>query len=174
MADRTSRFWLAVVLATTTAWLVAAEAPLPSPHAEPQASGVEALSAPLRAALSAEMQAVQSGMMQVVPALAAGRWDDIAAVGTSIRDSYLMKQALTAEQLDELHHALPPDFLERDARFHADADMLRHVALARKPELVAFYHARLMEACVACHARHAASRFPDLGEPSGDGHDHGH
>ena len=142
-------------------------------HAASAAHGVAALSPPLREALVAEMQAVQAGMMGVIPALAAGNWDEVAAIGKKIRDSYIMQQSLSSAQLEELHDALPPDFKARDAQFHQDAAMLIHVAEAKKPELVGFYVGRMMEACVACHARHAGEKFPALeGRAAADTHAH--
>jgi hypothetical protein len=134
---------------------------------------VAALSQPLRDALSMEMQAVQAGMVGIIPALAAGNWEEIAAIGTRIRDSYIMRQSLTPAQLQELHETLPPDFQALDARFHEDAGMLIHVAEAKKPELVGYYVGRMMEACVACHSRHATDKFPALaGQAGADAHAH--
>lgn len=127
-------------------------------------AGVEALSAPLREALSAEMVALQGGLMAVIPATVAGHWDEVARIGGQMRDSYIMKQALTGEQLQELHDALPASFLELDARFHYLAGMLSHVAEAEKPELVGYYLGVMTETCVACHSRHAQAKFPAFAE----------
>lgn len=133
-----------------------------TPVEAPPSQGVEALSAPLREALSAEMVALQGGLVAVIPAIVAGHWDEVARIGRQMRDSYIMKQALSAEQLEELHHALPASFLELDARFHYLAGMLSHAAEAKKPELVGFYLGTMTETCVNCHSRHAQARFPAL------------
>lgn len=122
--------------------------------------GVESLSAPLREALSAEMAALQGGLMAVIPAVVSGHWDEVARIGKQMRDSYIMKQSLTEAQLEELHQALPPSFLELDARFHYLAGMLSHAAEAKKPELVGFYLGTLTETCITCHAQHAQAKFP--------------
>lgn len=148
-----------LALAAVTPVLLAAD---PDDQHKAAASGVEALSPSLRAALVAEMQALQGGMMSVIPALVAGRFEEVAATAERIRDSYIMKQSLEPAQLEELHTALPADFRAMDARFHEDAGMLAHVAEAKKPELVAFYYSRLLEACVACHAGYATAKFPEL------------
>jgi hypothetical protein len=142
-------------------------------HHPAGAKGVEALSAPLREALSAEMVALQNGLIQVIPAFVAGHWDEVARIGGEMRDSYILKQALSEAQLEELHQALPASFLELDARFHYLAGMLSHAAEAKKPELVGFYLGTMTETCVTCHARHAQSKFPALADAeSPRGHDH--
>lgn len=137
------------------------------------AAGVEALSAPLREALSQEMLALQSGMMTIIPAFAAGSWTEVAATARRMEQSYILKQALSAEQREELHRLLPAGFLELDAQFHYLAGMLEHAASNRKPELAAFYFSRMMEACATCHSRYAAGKFPALAaEDEGHGHHH--
>jgi hypothetical protein len=128
-------------------------------HAAPPA-GIQALSAPLREALSQEMIALQSGMMTIIPAFASGDWAEVAATARRMEQSYILKQALSAGQLEELHALLPADFLELDAQFHYLAGMLDHAASNRKPELAAFYFSRMLEACAACHSQHAAEKFP--------------
>lgn len=147
------------------------------PHDTAAPAGVEALSTPLREALSAEMVALQGGLMAVIPATVAGHWEEVARIGGQMRDSYIMKQALTAEQLQELHDALPASFLELDARFHYLAGMLSHVAEAEKPELVGYYLGAMTETCVACHSRHAQGKFPAFAEAEAEadeqpGHHH--
>lgn len=127
-----------------------------------QPGGMAALSTPLREALAQEMVALQNGMMSIIPAFASGNWALVAETGKQMEQSYIMKQALSAEQLDELHHLLPPQFLELDAQFHYLAGMLSHAADNRKPELAAFYFSRLLETCTTCHARFATEKFPAL------------
>jgi hypothetical protein len=159
MAVQKSILVLAVTLLAGSA---IAQAP-DNPHAG-AGQGVESLSAPLREALTAEMIALQSALGALMPALVAGRWDEVAHIGGQMRDSYILRQSLSAEQLRELHHALPPSFLELDERFHYLAGMLSHAAEAKKPELVGFYLGTLSETCVNCHARHARARFPAFRE----------
>ena len=125
-------------------------------------SGIEALSPPLRSALTQEMAALQDGMMQLIPAFASGQWQTVAKIGMQMQESFIIKQALSESQLDELHSALPEAFQQLDADFHYLAGMLSHAASQRKPELVAFYFGRMAEACVACHSRYATAKFPAL------------
>lgn len=153
-------------------WVCCLPAIAADEHATAQ-HGVQALSPPLREALSAEMVALQNGLMTAIPAMVAGNWDEVARIGVQMRDSFIMKQALSEEQLEELHHALPASFLELDARFHYLAGMLSHAAEARKPELVGYYLGTLAETCINCHTRHARARFPALSDVEA-GHEHGH
>jgi hypothetical protein len=169
--------WMASTAVITAAivlagpWQAAAE---PENHGqETLASGVQALSAPLREALSQEMVQLQSGMMALIPAFVSGDWTLVAETATQMDESYILKQALTSEQLDELHHGLPPEFLELDAEFHYFAGMLSHAAANRKAELAAFYYSRMLEACHSCHAKFALEKFPALARPD-DAPAHGH
>lgn len=162
-----------VFLAIAATVSLARAAGPPAVHHAPPASGVESLSAPLREALSQEMVALQNGMMQLVPALVAGHWDAAADIGQRMQQSYIMKQALSEAQLEELHRLLPEAFRQLDANFHYFAGMLSHAARDRKPELAAFYLGRMTETCIACHARFATGKFPALAtEAQGDSHDH--
>ena len=169
---KTSTSIIAVLAATALFSAAAAADDGHRDHAA-QPGGVAALSAPLREALAQEMVALQNGMMTIIPAFASGNWALVAETGKQMEQSYIMKQALSAEQLDELHHLLPPQFLELDAQFHYLAGMLSHAADNSKPELAAFYFSRLLETCTACHARFATEKFPALAAPE-DAPAHGH
>jgi len=125
-------------------------------------SGVEALSDGLRALLSEEMEAIQSGMMDIIPAYSAGKWSEIGTIAEKIKDSYILKQSLTDSQVKELHSALPPEFIVNDQRFHYLAGMLNHAAKSEKPELINFYFSEMNESCVKCHSVFATHRFPAL------------
>ena len=127
-----------------------------------QAEGDIHLSAGLRDLLGQEMQAIESGMQDLVPAIAAGEWEDVASIGRKISDSFIMKQKLTAAQKEELHRTLPQLFIEMDQEFHASAGMLAHAAGMRNSDVVNFYFFKLNNACVACHAKFAKERFPGL------------
>jgi hypothetical protein len=167
--------WIITALAATALFHAAAAADDGHRDHAAQPGGVAALSTPLREALAQEMVALQNGMMSIIPAFASGDWALVAETGKQMEQSYIMKQALSAEQLDELHHVLPPQFLELDAQFHYLAGMLSHAADNRKPELAAFYFSRMLETCTACHARFATEKFPALAVPEeGLARDHRH
>ena len=77
-----------------------------------------------------------------------------------MKNSYILKQKLTPEQVKELHSKLSPSFIEKDQEFHYLAGMLAHAAETKKPELVGFYFSKLSESCVGCHAKFALHKFP--------------
>lgn len=52
------------------------------------------LDASLRQLLREEMQAIQTGMMSLIPAIASGDWDKVASIGKQMQGSYIMKQNL--------------------------------------------------------------------------------
>lgn len=132
-------------------------------HKEPgSALGVEALSHELRNLLSQEMQALQSGMMSIIPAYISGNWSEIETTAGKIKNSYILKQSLTGSQVKELHSILPNEFIEKDQRFHYLAGMLEHAAKNRKPELISFYFSEMTESCVSCHTDFAKHKFPAL------------
>ena len=126
------------------------------------AVGVEALSPDLRDLLSQEMQALEKGMMSIIPAYNSGNWGDIETTGRKIKNSYILKQNLTEKQVKELHSVLPPAFIKKDQKFHYLSGMLAHAAKNKKEELVNFYFSEMNESCLGCHSVFATHRFPAL------------
>ena len=126
------------------------------------AVGVEALSRDLRNLLSQEMQALQNGMMSIIPAYNSGNWDEIETTAGKMKNSYILKQRLTESQIKELHSVLPHTFIEKDQRFHYLAGMLEHAAKNKKAELINFYFSEMNESCVSCHTIFATHKFPAL------------
>ena len=112
--------------------------------------------------LQQEMQAIQTGMMSLVPAIASGDWEKVAEIGKNIEGSYLLKQKLTIEQRHALHKSLPAGFIKQDQAFHHSAGMLAHAAEMGHPDIVNFYFYKLSSACVECHSEFATDRFPNL------------
>ncbi len=120
------------------------------------------ISPDLKNLLNQEMTAIQKGMMELIPAIAAGNWEEVATIGKNIKASFIMKQKLTKAQKQELHRVLPADFIERDQSFHMSAGMLAHAAEQKNADVVNFYFFKLNEACVSCHSKYATDRFPGL------------
>ena len=131
------------------------------------------LSPELRQLLVAEMVAVQDGMMSLIPAISSGNWQAIVEIGRKLHDSYIMKQKLSKSQIEELHHSLPAGFQELDHSFHHSAGMLAHAADEKNADVVNFYFFKLNEACVSCHSKFAAHRFPGFMR-NGDHEEHHH
>lgn len=136
------------------------------------ALGVEALSPELRDLLSQEMQALQNGMMSIIPAYISGNWSEIESTAGKIKNSYILKQNLTETQVKELHSLLPQAFIMQDQRFHYLAGMLEHAAKNNKPELINFYFSEMNEACVSCHTKFATHKFPALSAKKDAKHTH--
>jgi hypothetical protein len=132
-------------------------------HKTPEnTSGVEALSHDLRNLLSQEMQALQSGMMSIIPSYISGDWIGIETTAGKIKSSYILKQSLTESQKKELHSILPHEFIQKDQRFHYLAGMLEYAAKNKKIELINFYFSEMNKSCVSCHAVFATHIFPAL------------
>ena len=89
---------------------------------------METLSQELRDLLTQEMKLLQNGMMSIIPAYVSGNWDEIETIAGKMKNSYILKQKLTENQIKELHSSLPHDFIKKDQRFHYLAGMLEHVA----------------------------------------------
>ncbi len=144
-----------------------------SPETVENASGIESLSTELRELLTKEMVALQDGMMSVIPAYVAGNWSEIENIASKMENSYILKQMLTDEQIEELHSSLPQLFMKLDQQFHYLSGMLNHAAKNKKAELVGFYFSELSESCVGCHAQFAAHKFPAFApEERTDKHEH--
>lgn len=136
-------------------------------HHEPavKVTGVESLSPELRNLLLNEMREIQKGMMSIIPAYASGDWSEIEDISLKMKRSYILKQSISKEQINELHSSLPAEFIELDQQFHYFAGMLSHAAKNRKQELVGFYFSKLSESCASCHSRYATHKFKGFIEP---------
>ena len=139
-------------------------------HMEVQASQGGQLSPELLNLLNQEMGLIQQGVMDMVPAIAAGEWDKVSAIGQKIRESFILKQKLTDAQKEELHRVLPQQFIEMDMDFHKSAGMLAHAAEMRNADVVNFYYYKMIDACGSCHGKFAAERFPGLAKGAEEGH----
>lgn len=130
-------------------------------HSIEERTGVH-LSHDLKAVLNQEMNEIEKGMMKMIPAISAGDWEAIADVATKIENSFILKQELTREQIEELHDSLPAEFIEMDHSFHSTAGKLADAARQHDGELVNFYFYRLHSQCTKCHSTFATDRFPNL------------
>ncbi len=172
------RLGVAAVVATLLAMVVLAQDPHArhgeDPHAghsEDPAKRALPLTPDLQQLLTREMLAIQAGMQALVPAIAAGEWDKIAETGRKIHDSYILRQEISEAQLEELHRALPAEFVGMDHSFHQAARNLAHAAEQKNAEVVGFYFFKLNEGCVSCHSKFATGKFPGF---AADREDHGH
>ena len=131
------------------------------------------LSHDLKVILNQEMTEIEGGMMKIIPAISAGKWEAIANIATKIKSSFIMKQKLTQKQLEELHSSLTTEFIEMDRNFHSTAGKLAHAAHQHDSELVNFYFYKLHSQCIKCHSKYASERFPNLKniQPGKSSHD---
>lgn len=130
------------------------------------------LDADIQQLLQQEMQAIQTGMMSLVPAIASGDWKKVTEIGKNMEGSYLLKQKLSTEQRHALHKSLPAAFIKYDQAFHHSAGMLAHAAEEGHSDIVSFYFYKLSAACVECHSEFATERFPNLAVKKSVGHHH--
>ena len=138
----------------------------------PAAAEEISLSPELMNLLRAEMAQLAAGVQKISIALPSAHWESLRETSANIRDSYIMKKSLTPEQAQELKQALPEQFKQLDAEFHARADKLESAALRQDPELAAFHFSRLLESCADCHSAYAKSRFPGFTDPAPATHPH--
>jgi cytochrome c556 len=139
----------------------ASEVHLPTKHSLEQPTELH-LSPDLKEILNQEMNGIEKGMMAIIPAIAAGNWESIAQLAQKIKDSFILKQKLTENQMNELHHSLPTGFIEMDQKFHSTAEKLAHAAHQSDGELVNFYFYKLHSQCMNCHSKYASERFSNL------------
>jgi len=67
---------------------------------------------------------------------------------------------------------LPPEFIEKDQKFHYPAGMLEYAAKNKKSELINFF-SEMNESCVSCHTLFATHKFPALlSTETKNGHTH--
>jgi cytochrome c556 len=141
-------------------------------HLKSQVSQGAHLSPGSLSLLNQEMGLIQKGMMDLVPAIAAGEWNKVATIGKKIEASFILKQKLTEAQKEELHQVLPEQFVEMDKDFHKAAGMLARAAEMKNADVVNFYFYKMNDACVSCHGKYAAERFPGLAKEGEKGHLH--
>jgi len=132
---------------------------------------LQALPPKLRDALREEMRALEPAVGRLARALPKGEWQVVHDTALQVRDSFILKKALTGPERETLHRVLPEDFQRRDAAFHEHAYRLALAAHNRDAELAGFYLARLIDGCTGCHGRYARQRFPGF-QASEPAHSH--
>jgi len=153
------------VIASTTCYFIsisqASDVRQHENHKIEERSGLH-LSHDLKVILNQEMNEIEQGMMNIIPAISAGSWETIAMIAKKIKDSFILKQKLTKTQIEELHHSLPAGFIEMDQYFHSTAGKLAHAASQQDGELVNFYFYKLHSQCIKCHSKYASGRFSNF------------
>ena len=116
----------------------------------------------LRGKLVVEMRAISEGMGLLLTQLALGDADSSAAVAGKIRDTFILKQELTQDELKELISLLPEGFITMDRAFHGTAGKLSAAAASGDFNSAIEHFATMSRACISCHAAYATKRFPSL------------
>ena len=116
----------------------------------------------LREKLIVEMRAISEGMGVLLTHLSMGDADNTADVAGKIRDTFILKQELSQEELQELIGLLPEGFITMDRAFHGTAGKLSSAAASGDFDSAIEHFTTMSRACVSCHASYAAERFPGL------------
>lgn len=124
----------------------------------------------LKGLLAEEMGQVAQATAELARVIAVGDHLRAAQLGAAIRDSFILKRSLTAQDKKDLMSAVPPEFVALDRRFHGMAGKLAHAAEQKDSDLQSFYYSKMLESCVSCHAQFASDRFPGFSQGGGHGH----
>jgi len=114
--------------------------------------------------LRQEMAQVLAASQDILAAMVAGDHAAVAERAQQIHDSFILQQSLTEQDREDLMAAVPPEFVELDRAFHQMSGELAGAGRAEdaKREVATFN--QMTDACVACHSRFAADRFPGLAQ----------
>ena len=116
----------------------------------------------LRGKLVIEMRAISEGMGLLLTQLAMGDADSAASVAGKLRDTFILKQELSQEELKELISLLPEGFIAMDRAFHGTAGELSAAAASGDFTTAIQHFTTMSQACVSCHVSYAARQFPGL------------
>ena len=154
-----------LLIASAAAMLMQAGAPAAEPVGPK-------LTARLKKLITNEMLQVADATGRLSVAISTGDHETVHALGVGVRDSFILKQSLTAQDKKDLVGAVPAEFITLDRHFHALAGKLAHAGEVKDSALQGFYYSKMMETCVACHARFAVDKFPGLDVGRAGGHKH--
>jgi mono/diheme cytochrome c family protein len=115
----------------------------------------------LQNTLRQEMQQIESGMQMLLAHLARGRAHEAAAIAEKIHGSFILEQALSPEELQQLVALLPAEFLKMDEAFHGHAQKLAAAAEQKDFAAAIKIYSEMAQACVSCHTAYARARFPE-------------
>ena len=116
----------------------------------------------VRGLLLQEMNAILGASQRILDALVRGQHGVVAEQAQAIHDSFILEQKMTKADRQALLEAVPDSFVARDRAFHELTGELAAAARAEEAARERELFADMVEACTACHARHAGDRFPGL------------
>ena len=140
----------------------------------PEASGGSGraeleLPARYQTVLRAEMLEIEGAMQELLGRLARGEAESGARLARRIEQSFVLRRELSAEERRELQDLLPEEFLDLDRSFHREAGNLAGALERRDLQAASESYAAMSRACVDCHSRFAAERFPGFRKAAGAG-----
>lgn len=146
-------------LAAAVACVVVAHSAPPAPARADEPIWPQ-LTPKLKGLLQREMVSILDASHHILDALVMGDEAAVADQARAIERSFIMEQAMTDEDREDLMAVLPPAFVELDRRFHRTAADL--AAAAERGERARAHAAfsEMIETCGACHQRFATDRFP--------------
>ncbi|MCF7980349.1 MAG: cytochrome c [Pseudomonadales bacterium] len=133
-------------------------------HSQPNSHQIQ-LPDDIRLLVRQEMNELKKGMESLVFLVVSAQWLDIEKLAASIENTFIMKKALSKEQMQQLHSSLPAAFKQYDKTFHGYAGKLSAAAKAHDLELVQYYRYKMNEACTGCHSKFATHRFTGFNQP---------
>lgn len=119
----------------------------------------------VRGLLIQEMNAILEASKMILDGIVRGQHEQVADRARAIHDSFILEQEMTEADRRALMEAVPEAFVARDRAFHELTAELAEAARARDSDRQRVLFGEMLEACTACHARHAGNRFPGL-EPA--------
>lgn len=119
----------------------------------------------LQGLLIQEMNAITQACQVIVKGLVTGEHVLVAEQAQAIHDSFIFAKAMTPQDHEIFHKALPHDFIERDQALHSLSADLAQAARQRDQAAQHKLFSQMLETCVECHAHYARQRFPSLPSP---------
>lgn len=115
-----------------------------------------------RSVLQQEMQEIESGVQLLLNHLARGEAQNAADIAMQIHKSFILKQSLSPEELQQLVSLLPAGFVRMDRAFHSNARKLAEAARQNDFTTGIKIYGEMVQACVSCHTQYAIEKFPGL------------
>lgn len=114
--------------------------------------------------LRQEMNQLAGGMGAMLSYMVRGQGDEAAEIAMNIHNSYILKQELTKEELNELVSLLPEKFIKLDRGFHQLAEEIATSLKNKEFEKSGKIYGQMVNACLNCHMQFATERFPVFGK----------
>lgn len=122
----------------------------------------------LRQLLQEEMRAVQGAMTSIHSAMVMGQHASVAESAQQIHDSFILQQALTEQNREDLMSAVPAGFIDLDREFHQLSASLADAARNEDTHEQQILFSKMTGSCIECHGTYVSDRFPEVKATSSD------